>query len=175
MAEIVAEYPAHLARQRRLADGRTVLIRPVRPEDEPAERAFFNALSETTRRLRFQQFAASVTHDLMRFYTHIDYERHMAFVCEFDGRLVGDARYVANPGTRSCELGIVVADDWHHTGVAQLLMDALVRAAQARAFETMSGLVLTENADMLDFVRKLGFEMKPAAEDPTLTRISRKL
>ena len=175
MPAVLAEYPAHLARQRRLADGRTVLIRPVQAADEAAEGAFFGTLSAATRRLRFQQFTAAMTGELMRFYTHIDYDRHMAFVCEFDGRLVGDARYVANPGTRSCELGIVVADDWHHTGIAQLLMDALIRAAQARGFETMSGLVLSDNADMLDFVGKLGFDRRPAAEDSTLTRISRKL
>ncbi|HYL89354.1 MAG TPA: GNAT family N-acetyltransferase [Burkholderiales bacterium] len=171
----IAEYPAHLARQRRLADGRTVLIRPARGEDEAAERAFFGTLSDATRRLRFQRFSGALTAELIHFYTHIDYDRHMAFVCEFDGRLVGDARYVANPGTRSCELGIVIADDWHHTGIAQLLMDALVRAAQARGFETMEGLVLAGNVDMLGFVRELGFEAKPAPEDPTLVRIGRKL
>lgn len=73
----------------------------------------------------------------MHFYTHVDYDRHMAFVCEAAARLVGEARYVANNGTRSCELGIVVADDWHHTGVAQLLLDALMRAAQARQLKTL--------------------------------------
>ena len=31
----MAEYPLHLARQRTLADGRVVLIRPIRAEDEP--------------------------------------------------------------------------------------------------------------------------------------------
>ena len=171
----LAEYPAHLVRQRRLADGRTVLIRPVRGDDEAAERAFFDALSEKTRKLRFQRFTAAMTGELMHFFTHIDYDRHMAFVGECDGRLVGDARYVANPGTRSCELGIVIADDWHHSGIAQLLMDALVRAAQARGFETMEGLVLADNVDMLGFVRELGFEARPAAEDPALVRIGRKL
>jgi DNA-binding response OmpR family regulator len=33
----MADYPAHLARQRRLADGRAVTIRPIRAEDEAAE------------------------------------------------------------------------------------------------------------------------------------------
>jgi acetyltransferase len=170
----VADYPAHLARQRRLADGRTVAIRPVREDDEAAEHTFFRALSGETQRLRFQRFTGPLE-DLMRFHTHIDYDRHMAFVCEFDGRLVGDARYIANPGTRSCEFGIVVADDWHHSGVAQLLMDALIRAAQARGFETMQGLVFADNADMLDFARELGFEATPIAEERGLVRVSRKL
>jgi GNAT superfamily N-acetyltransferase len=100
----------------------------------------------------------------------------MAFVCEADGRLVGDARYVANAGTRSCELGIVVvADDWHHAGIAQLLMHALMRAAQARGFETMAGLVLADNRDMLDFVGELGFEARRSDEDATLVRTVKKL
>jgi acetyltransferase len=169
------EYPAHLARQRLTRDGRAVLVRPVRVEDESALRAFFAALAERTRRLRFQRFTGAITDALIRFYTHIDYDRHMAFVCEADGRIVGDARYVANPNTRSCELGIVVADDWHHSGIAQLLMQALVRAAQARGFETMQGLMLAENGDMLDFVRKLSFDARPADEDATLVRIEKKL
>jgi acetyltransferase len=170
-----AAYPAHLARQRRLANGATVLVRPVRPEDESAERDFFAALSENTRRLRFQRFTGAITDELLRFYTRIDYDRHMAFVCQADGRLVGEARYVANPGTRSCELGIVVADDWHHTGIAQLLLDALMRAAHARGFETMEGLVLAENRDMQDFVRELGFEVEPMPEEPSLVRVVKKL
>jgi acetyltransferase len=170
-----AAYPAHLLRQRRLADGRSVLIRPVRPEDETAEREFFAALSPETRRLRFQRFTGAITDELMRFYTRIDYDRHMAFVCEADGRLVGEARYVANPGTRSCELGIVVADDWHHSGIAQLLLGALLRAAHAHGFETMEGLVLAENRDMLDFVRELGFEAEPMPREPELVRVVKKL
>ena len=170
-----AEYPAHLARQRRLANGATVHIRPVRPEDEAAEGAFYARLSPETRHLRFQRFSGAVSDGLMHFFTHIDYERHMAFVCEADGQIVGDARYVANPGTRTCELGIVVADDWHHTGIAQLLLDALMRAARARGFETMAGLVLAGNHDMLDFVRELGFEAHPIAEEPTLVRVTKRL
>jgi acetyltransferase len=170
-----APYPAHLLRQRRLGDGRTVVIRPVRPEDEPAERVFFGALSGETRRLRFQRFSGPLTDDLMRFYTRIDYDRHMAFVCETDGRIVGDARYVADSGARTCELGIVVADDWHHTGIAQLLLDALMRAAHARGFESMEGLVLAENRDMLDFVRQLGFEIEAMPQEPTLVRVRKKL
>jgi acetyltransferase len=170
-----ATYPAHLLRQRRLADGRTVVIRPVRPEDEAAEREFFAALSAETLRLRFQRFTGALSAELLRFYTHIDYERHMAFVCEFEGRIVGEARYVAIPGTRLCDLGIVVADDWHHTGVAQLLIDALLRAAHARGFEAMEGLVLADNRGMLDFVRELGFEIEPMAQEPALVRVHKKL
>ena len=161
--------------EHRLRDGRMVRIRPVRPEDEAAEGAFFAALSPATRRLRFQRFTGALTPQLMHFYTHIDYDRHMAFVCEHDARIVGEARYVANRGSRSCELGIVVADDWHHTGIAQLLIEALIGAARAHGFERLEGLVLAENADMLDFVAELGFEVSAMAEEPGLVRVSKRL
>ena len=49
-----------------------VTIRPVRVQDEAAERRFFSR-------------------------THIDQHRHAAFVCEHRGEIVGEARYVANP------------------------------------------------------------------------------
>ena len=175
MAASVCEYPAHLARHRQLAGGRTVLVRPVRATDDAAEREFFTGLSERTRRMRFQRFSGAVTDELMHFYTHVDYDRHMAFVCEFDGQVVGDARYVAHPGTRTCEFGIVIADEWHHSGIAPFLMQALTRAAHAHGFETIEGLVLADNADMLGFVKELGFEVQPSAEDPSLVRITKKL
>ena len=162
-------------REHRLADGRLVRLRAIRPADEAALWAFYGSLSPRTRHLRFQQFTGAMTEALMQFYTHIDYDRHMAFVCEYQDRIVGDARYVANPGTRSCEFGIVLADDWHHTGVAQLLMRALEDAARERGFERIEGLVLAENADMLGFVKERGFEAEPMTLEPTLVRVAKRL
>lgn len=168
------DYPAHLERRGQLADGRSVLIRPVRAEDEPGERRFFDCLSDETKRLRFIGLS-SVNPALMRFFTHVDYDRHMAFVGEHEGRLVGEARYVANPGGASCEFGIVIADDWHHSGIARLLMDALTDAARTRGFERIEGLVLRDNPNMLDFVRELGFEIHAEPYEPTLLRVVKRL
>jgi acetyltransferase len=152
-----------------------VTIRPVRPEDEAGQRAFFARLSDETKRLRFHAFAQPLNDTLVHFFTHIDYDRHMAFVCEHDARLVGESRYVANPGGRSCEFGVVVADDWHGSGIARLLMDALIDAARERGFDSMEGLVLRDNLRMLAFVRKLGFEAQAPTLDGSMVRIRRKL
>lgn len=171
----MADYPSHLERQRRLADGRTVSIRPIRAEDEPGERVFFEHLSGESKQLRFMKFVKAVSERLIHFFTHIDYDRHMAFVCEHDGRLVGEARYVANPDGASCEFGVVIADDWHKSGIAGLLMDALIEAARERGFETMEGLVLRTNRTMLRFVRALGFELSPEPYEPTMVRAVKKL
>jgi acetyltransferase len=175
----MAEYPLHLARRRALADGRTVTIRPIRAEDELRTRDFFDHLSEDARQMRFMKYVKALSDKMIHFFTHIDYEKHMAFVCEADveGRptLVGEARYVANADGRSCEFGVVIADDWHHSGIAGLLMEALVRAARAQRFDTMEGMVLRDNRDMLKFVRALGFEATPDPVESTLMRAVKKL
>lgn len=171
----MAEYPAHLAAERRLRDGRTVLIRPIRAEDQALEQRFFDSLSAHTRRLRFMKPVTAVNARLVHFFTHVDYDRHMAFVCERAGHLVGEARYVANPGGRSCEFAVVVADDWHRSGIARLLIEALIDAARARGMETMEGLVLRENHAMLRFIEKLGFELSPEPHEHTIVRVVKKL
>jgi acetyltransferase len=172
-------YPKALERERRLADGRTVRIRPIRAEDEPREHRFLDQLSGDTRRRRFMRYAFPQSDALVHFFTHVDYDRHMAFVCEAtvegEPHLVGDARYMANPDGRSCEFGIVVADDWHHTGIAQLLMAELMRTARQHGFETMEGLVLRDNADMLGFVSALGFAVQEMPEEPGLVRVVKRL
>ena len=175
----MAEYPLHLARKRTLADGRTVAIRPIRADDEMTTRDFFDHLSEDARQMRFMKYVKALSDKMIHFFTHIDYEKHMAFVCEAEvaGRptLVGEARYVANPDGRSCEFGVVIADDWHGSGIAGLLMEALIRAARAQRLETMEGLVLRDNHDMLKFVRALGFDAAPDPVESTLMRAVKKL
>jgi acetyltransferase len=175
----MAAYPQQLERRRTLADGRAVLIRPIRVDDEPREREFFDQLSGESRQQRFMKYVRSLSDQLVHFFTHIDYDRHMAFVCEapVEGRpeLVGEARYVANPDGRSCEFAVVIADAWHKTGIAGLLMEALIRAAQEHGFASMEGLVLRENRDMLRFVKALGFEVTPDPLEPTMARVEKKL
>lgn len=172
-------YPGHLARERVLPDGRPVLIRPIRPEDELHERRFLARLSPETRRKRFKQWAGTRDGELAHFHTGLDYDRHVAFVCAVrDGqgdRLVGEACYLVNADGRSCEFAIVVADEWQHTGVAQLLMRDLMHTAAERGIEVMASFVFASNAGMLDFARELGFTAEPVPQDARLVRISRTL
>lgn len=174
----MGDFAPHLGERRTLADGHRVTIRPIRPDDEAAERGFFSRLSGESRRLRFLEFVGALNEPLIHRFTHVDYHRQMAFVCEatIDGRneLVGEARYAANNG-RSCEFSVVVADDWRRSGIAGLLMHALIRYARASGFETMEGMVLSDNHAMARFVRALGFAVMRVPGEPTLVRVARRL
>jgi acetyltransferase len=170
----MAVTPAGLERQHTLADGRRVTIRPIRPEDAPAEQAFLERLCAESRRMRFMKFVGAIREPLVEQFTHVDYARTMAFVCEAQGALVGEARYAAIEPLDSCDFGIVIDDAWHKSGIAGLLMLALLDYAKSHGFAAMEGLVLRENRTMLRFVRALGFEVKPTTE-PTVVQVVKTL
>ena len=175
----MAEYPARLAREHRLFDGRKVTIRPIRAADDAGERDLLNRLSGESRYLRFHKWVRAPSEKLIHFLTDVDYDRHMAFVCAAAdaGReaLVGEARYVVNPDARSCEFGVMIADDWRKSGIAGLLMQALIDTAREKGLSSMEGLVLRRNAAMLRFARALGFEILDAPEDPFTVRVVKRL
>jgi acetyltransferase len=175
----VPDYPAHLIREHRLYDGRIVTVRPIRSGDAVQEREFLNRLSGESRYLRFHKWVNAPSDKLVHFLTDIDYDKHMAFVCTAPGddaeQVVGEARYVADANGKNCEFGIIIADRWHKTGIAGLLMEALIRTARERGLESMEGIVLTSNATMTRFARALGFAVQPVADDPTTRRIVKKL
>jgi len=111
----------------------------------------------------------------VHFLTDVAYDRHLALVCTYAGdggeQVVGEARYVADADGENCELGIVIADAWQKSGIAGLLMEALLRAARARGLARMDGTVFATNREMLRFVRALGFEVRPEPGDRTMVRI----
>ena len=65
----------------------------------------------------------------------------------------------------------MIADAWHRSGIAGLLMEALIGHARAQGFDTMEGMVLGVNHPMLKLARALGFELLPLPLDPTLVQV----
>ena len=178
----MTDYPAHLARERLLSDGRTVIIRPVCHDDEAAELMFLRGLSGDSLHTRFMKWVSMPSEKLAHYFSDIDYERHMAFVCVAKNReaacgerVVGEARYMMNPDGVSCDFGVVVADDWRKSGIAGLLMEALIRNARAHGLKRMESTVLRTNSAMLRFARALGFEVRAIADDPTTVDIVKPL
>ncbi len=168
-------YPADLETRFVTADGTSVCLRPIRPEDAAIEQAFVRSLSPQARFLRLQDTLSELSpHELKRL-TEIDYTRSMAIIAVIgsgkDEREVGVARYAASDeNKRVCEFAIVVADDWCGRGLAAALMHHLIGIARRNGFALMYGDILHHNTRMLKFVEKLGFRREPHPDDATLYR-----
>ena len=159
----MAKYPQHLVQHRFLFDGTPVTIRPIHAEDAAIEQSFVRHLSEDSRYLRFMGSVRELSPNKLRFFTEIDYDRHMAFVATTvqEGKEVeiAVARYIATENADCCEFAITVDDAWQGTGVAGLLMIPLQEAAREHGFRTMEGLVMASNRKMIKFARQLGFRV----------------
>src|SRR3990170_7416599 len=79
---VITPYPTRYVMPWKLMDGMEILLRPIRPEDEPLEKEMLSTLSEDSLRGRFFQVVRKITHEMLVRYSNIDYDREMAIVTE---------------------------------------------------------------------------------------------
>ncbi len=169
----IRPYPAHLRREVAVDKLGKIVIRPVRPEDEPSYVKFFSAISEEDVRRRFFTGRRTFPHAFLAALTQIDYAREMAFVAIDDatGELLGVSRLVLDPDLTRGEFGILVRSDLQGRGLGWQLMSALLNYAQHEGVEQINGLVHADNAHMLDMATALGFETHHFAEDASIREV----
>lgn len=165
-------YPADLESILALRDGRRVEVRPIRPDDADLERAFVAALAPETRYFRFMMNVRELTPAMIERFTQIDYRYELALVAvetvPSGQRFCAVARITPSGPEAECEFAIVVGEWMQRSGLGRLLMQALIKAAQARSYRTMIGSVLAENLPMIAFCQSLGFAIAADPEDPSL-------
>lgn len=165
-------YPHQLLDQEQLYSGVNLTIRPIRPEDAVLQQDFVHKLSSRSKYYRFMHGVKELSPELLARFTQIDYDQEMALVATVregeSSQEVGVARYIINIDHTSCEFAVVVADEWQKQGIAFRLMKALIISAREKGLESMIGTVLTENKGMLNFCRRLGFDIEPDPDDDGL-------
>ncbi len=160
---VIAPYPSEYEFYDQLKDGRKVLIRPIRPEDEDLHHELFKSLSRQTNYFRFFSYRRHLTHEQAARFTQIDYDREMAIIAliKDDGRerSIGVNRLTYQARSDQHEFAIVVADKFQGTGVGALLMKRLLEIARDRQIKQIIGIVLSENLKMIKFCQRFGFEV----------------
>ena len=170
---VIAPYPTKYITPYTLSDGRQVLLRPIRPEDEPLEREMLASLSPETIRGRFFQSIKNLSHAELTRFCNIDYEREMAFVVELrEGavrKMVGVSRIIIESDFRAGEFAVLVQDGYQNKGLGRKLLDMVIGIAQEKNLEMLYGIVLSDNYRMLDICRQSGFSLERLEEG--LTRV----
>ncbi|SDE58596.1 acetyltransferase [Variovorax sp. CF079] len=184
----ILPYPARYQREWPLPGGGTYTVRAVHPDDAQMLQALVQQLSPESRWFRFVSRFHELPPSMLSRFTLIDYDREMALVAVVrergvadDGavreteRIVGVSRYITNPDQSSCEFSLVVADDYSGKGLGSRLLEAIIDVARDKGLSEIDGLVLSNNADMLKLVKRLGFSIKSFTEDPDFKLVSRAL
>ncbi|WP_129305285.1 GNAT family N-acetyltransferase [Streptomyces sp. L2] len=149
------EAPVHAL----LVDGTTVRIREAGPADHASVRRLYQEMSPRNLRYRFFTLSpASALHAADRVAKGVR-PRYRALAAEWDGRLVGLAEYEILPGGTTAEISVAVADEWHHRGVATLLLEHLADAARRTGVTAFIADTLAENHDMLRVFHDMGLRV----------------
>jgi len=165
---LIASYPKKYVAVRRLKNGAQVSLRPIKPEDEERFNEFLKSLSAETMRFRFFEIIKEVSHETLTWYCNLDYDRQIAIAAELqDGKkpIIGAVRLIVEPGGKSGEFAVLVADKWQGLGLGSTFMDLLVEVGKDMRVDKISGYVSANNYKMLNMCRKKGFKVEALDEE----------
>ncbi|MGD2119460.1 MAG: bifunctional acetate--CoA ligase family protein/GNAT family N-acetyltransferase [Chromatiales bacterium] len=176
----IRPYPKELEQSIPIGDGRSLLLRPILPEDEPSLQAAFAKLTPEEVRLRFFVPMSTLSHVTAARFTQIDYDREMALILAEPGipgkmDIFGVVRIIADPDNERAEYAIIVRHDMTGLGLGVLLMQRIIEYARQRGIREVFGDVLRENKTMRKLCEVLGFTEAVIPDEPAIVRVTLKL
>ncbi len=161
------------SRRARLRDGTQVTLRPVRPSDVGALRAFVQRLSPESRYLRFHGTVTDLTDEQWEYLVSADGWNHVAVVAWMGRNVVGVGRYIRLEQARdTAEVAFAVADPVQKRGLGSLLRDELVTAARRAGIRAFRAEVMQENRGIRQLLRTSSLRLVSDANDTIEVRLN---
>jgi acetyltransferase len=168
-------YPEEYVRHARLPDGTPLLLRPIRPEDEPLWMDLLAGCSRESIYARFRHFFQWQSHQAAVRYCFIDYDREIAMVAESEREgkreLLGVGRLVADPDHESVEYAVLVSDRWQNRGLGSVLTECCLEIAGHWGLRRVVAQTGGDNARMLALFKRLGFVTTPSEDGSVIDAV----
>jgi acetyltransferase len=173
----IRPYPMQYVSSWMLKDGTEVLIRPIRPEDEPLLVRFHETLSDRTVYMRYLhviKLSQRVAHERLTRICFIDYDREMALVVELKDPASGEPQVIAVGrlkkayGTRDAEFAILITDEFQARGLGGELLRRLIQIARDEGVGRIVADILPDNLPMQRVCENLGFKLSRSVDDPVV-------
>jgi len=161
---VISPYPKKYETLWKMENGQDVLLRPIKPEDEPMWLEMFQSFSEESIRYRFFQMLKDTPHEVRVRYCNIDYDREIAIVAELTtgGRrkILGVGRISIETDGKNGELAFIIGDKWQGLGLGTKIVDYVLEIAKEKHVETVYAIMLSDNARALSLTKKMGFQLE---------------
>jgi len=166
-------YPTQYETTMTTRDGKTVLVRPIRPDDEPKMKEMFYSFSEKTVYLRYHSTLKAMPHNRLQVFCNVDYETEVALVAVVGAagqeEVVGVGRYMTDPSKTTAEMAFVVRDDWQRKGIGTFLFNKLVEIASSQGIRKFHAEVLAENSGMLKIFYRSGLKVETTSGEGVIS------
>ncbi|SIR26269.1 acetyltransferase [Aeromonas sp. RU39B] len=172
----ISAYPTELEEGSWMRNGSHLLLRPIRPEDEPAHKQFVSLVSDEDRYRRFFADVGELGHEELARMTQIDYEREMAFVAvgqeePYQDQILAVVRAISTPDRHDAEFAVLVRSDLKGQGLGRVMMEKMIRYARDQGIGQLSGITMPSNRGMITLARKVGFQVDVSLEDNLVTML----
>ena len=169
----IRPYPQGLEREISTPDGKSYLVRPIRPEDEPALRRF--AAEVDTHDLWHRAFALlrERTHETAARLSQIDYDREMTMLAWEGDRIAGLARSTADPDFDAAEAAVIIRADLRDKGLARQLLQAQLAAIAGQGVRRVVLIYPAKLTRINAIAMELGFEVTPSPEHAAVLRATK--
>ena len=148
----------------RLRDGRSILLRPIKPEDESLWLKMFQNFSEESIRYRFFHIIKDTPHEMRARYCNIDYAREMGIVAELEEKgqrqILGVVRLIIEQGGKTGEIAFIVADPWQGLGLGSKMLDHMIEICKDRGLYNVYALTLPDNYRAIRLLKQRGFTIQ---------------
>jgi len=161
-----------------MKDGTQVVIRPIRPEDEPLMVSFHSVLSDRTVYLRYfcsLSLATRTAHERLAHICFADPERETVLVASDIDSHTGEQTILAVGRLNKllpkneAEMAVLVADEYQGRGLGSELLRRLIQVARGQKVDRIVAEMLRDNIIMQTVLKKLGFRLR-LLDDPRSVR-----
>ena len=141
-----------------LLDGTRISYRAIVPDNAAALQRFHHRLSKRSIYLRFFSAKPELSDRKAGYFTNVDGVNRFALVAldpERPEEIIAVVSFDRGGNTDRAEYAAAVEDRWQGRGLGLALTRCLIEAALRRGVRVFTGIVLPENARMLNLLRDL--------------------
>lgn len=160
---LIHPYPDKYTKPAKLADGTSILLRPIKPEDEPLWLELLGSCSKESIYSRFRYNFHYDSHEIATQFCFIDYAREIAIVAEIvdngTKKLIGVGRLIADLDHETVEYAVLISDAWQKKELGTILTEYCVDIARQWHLKRVAAETTKDNQAMISVFKKLGFNV----------------
>jgi acetyltransferase len=174
----IRPYPLQYVAPWTMKNGKQVMIRPIRPEDEPLMVQFHGTLSDRSVYLRYfssLSLSRRVEHDRLLRICFAGYDREIVLVAEYtdpgsgERGILGVGRMNKLHSGNEAEVAVLVSDEHQRLGLGHELLRRVIEIARDEKLRRVSAEMMNDNVAMRIVMKRLGFRVR-ARQDMTSLR-----
>ncbi len=154
-------YPDKLIKKSKLSDGTSIIMRPIKPEDEHLWLELLGSCSKEAIYSRFRYNFHFDSHEVATQFCYIDYAREIGIVAEVEvkgeKKLIAVGRLISDPDLTSVEYAILITDSYQKKELGTILTTYCEDIARKWNMKRIFAETTKDNKAMIAVFKKLGF------------------